>query len=123
MNDTEIQDLFERVLPAKGWPTPLHVLEGVRAVRNGMSVSDAARLVGTTARRLQATLDSGAPMRFIVGLSRAEIDESKRTAATQILGQMMLGQAAELAFEDIYRGVMAAEEFDLKDTRESRNDT
>ncbi len=40
-----------------------------------------------------------------------------------MLGQLLLGRCAELAFEEIYRAEMHAEEFELRDLREGRSDT
>ncbi len=43
--------------------------------------------------------------------------------ARRILGQLLLGRAAEVAFENTYRSEMHAHELELRDLRESRTDT
>jgi len=52
-----------------------------------------------------------------------EIDQKERQRAIQILGQLLVGRAAEMAFEDIYRSEMESHELELRDIRESRTDT
>ena len=41
----------------------------------------------------------------------------------QVLGALLLGRCAELAFEEIYRAEMHTHELELRDVRESRTDT
>jgi hypothetical protein len=115
--------LLEAVLGREGWPKPFHILEGVSRVRKGEPVRSAAARVRTSASTLQRAVDADDPVRTVLGISTLEVSDSARTAAVRILGQMLLGRCAELAFEDIYRAGMATEEFQLRDVRESRSDT
>jgi hypothetical protein len=41
-----------------------------------------------------------------------------RGRAGQMLGQLLLGRCAEIAFERIYKSEMHSEEFELRDLRE-----
>lgn len=52
-----------------------------------------------------------------------EIPESLAAKGTQVLGQMLVGKCAEVAFEQIYRDEMHSSEFALRDLREGRSDT
>jgi hypothetical protein len=54
----------------------------------------------------------------------SDLAEADRTKAATILGGLLLGHAAEIAFEDIYRTEMGQEtEFKLVDLRKGRSDT
>src|SRR6185436_8456222 len=46
-----------------------------------------------------------------------------RNAAVLILGQLILGRAAETAFEESYKSTMETEELELRDVREGGTDT
>lgn len=106
------------------WPKPFHVLEGIENVKQGQSVKDAAKAVRTTSRALEALLDVRHPEYELLGLSPADLTEEDRNRAGVILGQLLIGQAAEMAFEDIYReGIGPGVEFKLVDLREGRSDT
>ena len=52
-------------------------------------------------------------MQFWV-LDLDEVDDRYRRRATQILGQLLLGTIAEIAFEQIYKSEMHSEEFELE---------
>ncbi len=116
---TVLHDLFD----GRGWPKPLHLLHGLELCRLGQTLSDAARQVGTTERHLRQALESPDPVTAVLGLGLHEIDTPHRQRAAQILGQLLLGRCAELAFEEIYRSEMHAQEFELRDLREGRTDT
>jgi hypothetical protein len=110
--------------PNGSWPRPFHALEGLQKLKAGVALKDAAKEVGTSSRILAKLNNSAEPEYDIIGLRPADLDESDLKRAATILGGLVLGQAAELAFEDIYRSEMGEEvEFKLVDLREGRSDT
>jgi hypothetical protein len=115
--------LLKEVLGDTGWPKPLHLLEGAERVRAGDSLSAVSKAVGTTQNRLAEVVGAPDPIREVLGLTPEEVIEEQLRRARQILGQLLLGRCAELAFENIYRSEMHAQEFELRDLRESRTDT
>lgn len=123
MNSSEFIDLLERIYGPTKWPKPLHVLQGVQLVESGVDLSDAASRVGTLPRYLEPVLKASDPVEEALGLSPRDINQESRDKALQALGQMLLGRAAEIAFEDIYREEMSTNELELRDLRESRTDT
>lgn len=80
--------------------------------------------MSTSPHILEKLSKSTEPEYDIIGLRPSDLlDDDLKRAAT-ILGGLMLGQAAEIAFEDIYRSEMGQEvEFKLVDLREGRSDT
>lgn len=109
--------------PGESWPKPLHLLEGRELVESGMDLDEAASRVGTLSRYLSPVVESSDPVAEALGQSPREISQKGRERAMQTLGQMLVGRAAELAFEVIYKEEMATEELELRDLRESRTDT
>ncbi len=116
-------DVLGRLYGDHGWPSPFHVLEGVSLVRGGLEPIAAARRVGTTRQRLLELLETSDPMARLLSVSAADVSDENRTAAKRGLSQILLGRAAELAFEDIYRSEMGTQEFELIDLHEGRTDT
>jgi hypothetical protein len=108
---------------ADGWPKPLHLLRGVVLVERGQSRKDAARTVGTTEVNLARVLASEDRVRAIVGDPPTPPSEADLDRKRGILGQLILGRAAEAAFEDIYKRDVGTTEFRLVDQRVDRSDT
>jgi hypothetical protein len=79
--------------------------------------------VGTTRARLQTLVDADDPIETLFGVAEDGVNETHKTAAKRGLAQLLLGRAAEIAFEDIYRSEMGNQEFELVDLREGRSDT
>jgi hypothetical protein len=105
-------------------PVRSHILEGLQRIKAGEAPKDAARAVGTSTHVLQKAADSTTPEFDIIGLKPSDLTEDDLKRAATILGGLVLGQAAEIAFEDIYRAEMRQEvEFKLVDLREGRSDT
>jgi hypothetical protein len=110
--------------PNGSWPSPFHVLEGVQKLKAGVELKDAAKEVGTSPHILKKLSESAEPEYDIIGLRPSDLSEDDLRRAATILGGLVLGQAAETAFEDIYRSEMGQEvEFKLVDLREGRSDT
>lgn len=124
MNSEEFLSVLAELYGKNDWPKPLHLLKGYLLVRNeGLDARRAARRVGTAARYLQAVLDAPDPVIAALGASPAEIERESRVRAFKTLGQLLVGRAAEAAFETIYHEEMGSAEMELRDLRESRSDT
>lgn len=123
MNNTEFLALLREMYPTGEWPKPLHVLRGASLVDAGRDVQDVARTVGTNRAKLTEVVAATDRVEAVLGARLRIIDEEARERAIQILGQLLLGRAAEIAFEDIYRSQMESHELELRDVRESRTDT
>lgn len=123
MNSPEFLSLLAEIYGDEPWPRPLHLLHARKLVDEGMSVSEAAARVRSTVRRVQAVVQAPDPVVHVLGGSPTEIERVSRERAFRQLGQLLLGRAAETAFEDIYRTEMHTAEMELRDLRESRSDT
>jgi hypothetical protein len=121
MNDA--MEVLARLYGDQAWPSPFHALKGLRLVRDGMELSAAARAVGTTRKRVSELAETGDPITDLLRVSASAVTDEYRTAAKRGLAQILLGRAAELAFEDIYRTEMGTQEFELVDLHEGRTDT
>jgi hypothetical protein len=58
-----------------------------------------------------------------LGLTNRQVPPDQAKKVRQTLGTLILGRAAEIAFEDIYQSAMGKSEFELVDMREGRSDT
>lgn len=123
MTRAELFRLLDDLYPERIWPKPLHGLQGWALVRTGADLPATARQVGTSAKRLTTLLDTADPVQAVLGLPLHEINNDHLQRARLILGQLLLGKSAEIAFEDIYRAEMHAHELELRDLREGRTDT
>lgn len=123
MADDEFVALLDEIFPEGRWPRPLHVLQAARQVDRGQDLVAAARAAGTPRARLEAVVGSGSRVERVLGMRLGDVEERQRRRALQVLGQLLLGRCAELAFENIYRAEMHAHELELRDVRESRTDT
>jgi hypothetical protein len=119
----ELLDTLRALFAESPWPKPLHVLQAAELVHQGMSPAEAARSVGTTTAQVRRALAASDPAEEILGLSLHGIDLEHRQGAAQMLGQLLLGRCAEVAFEEIYRAEIHTEELHLRDLREGRTDT
>ena len=111
-----------RILGSDDWPKPLHVLQGLELLRTGESLDAAARAVRTTPARLRRAQEAADPFADILGESLPPNSVVVNERAP-ILGNLVLGRAAELVFEEIYWREMPGTEFGLVDLREGRTDT
>ena len=123
MNNAEFLSVLTRLYGEHDWPKPLHLLEGYLRVRSGEAVGRVAGRVGTAPRFLQPVLDAADPVVAVLGASPTEIERASRQRAFKTLGQLLVGRAAEAAFEAIYNEEMESDEMELRDMRESRSDT
>ncbi|HXF52713.1 MAG TPA: hypothetical protein VNK52_01195 [Hyphomicrobiaceae bacterium] len=114
-----LSDLYE----VENWPKPLHLLRGVVLVEQGHTRGEAARAVGTTEPNLARVLAAKDRVKAILGEPAAPPTAQEVERRRTILGQLILGRAAELAFEDIYKTDVGTSEFSLDDYRRGRTDT
>ncbi|MBI4545993.1 MAG: hypothetical protein HY703_12405 [Gemmatimonadetes bacterium] len=122
MTEREFLDVVAR-LYGQSWPAPLHLLQGAERVDQGIPLGIAAKEARTTPRRLKQVVEARQRLRAVLGLSPQEIEAPSRQRAIGTLGQLLLGRAAEIAFENIYAEEMKTHELELRDLRESRTDT
>lgn len=123
MTFDELTNVLRLIFPASLWPKPLHIFQGFSLVDSGHSTADAAKSVGTNRATLERAYKAPDPAKEVLGIALRETDKVHQDRARQILGQLLLGRCAEVAFENIYTSEMAAEDFELKDLREGRTDT
>ncbi len=115
--------LLNDLYGVKPWPKPLHLLRGVMLVEEGHSRKDAARMVGTTEVNLARVLASKDRIKTIVGERQTPPTVAELERRRVVLGQLPLGRAAEIVFEEIYKKDVGTTEFRLVDQRGSRSDT
>lgn len=123
MNRDDLINSLNEIFPSGKWPRPLHVLQALSLTGSGSPIREAAKSVGTTHASVLAASQAADPVRAVLGLALDEIDSRSRERAAQMLGQLLLGRCAEIAFERIYKSEMHSEEFELRDLREGRTDT
>lgn len=123
MNRREFLDLIQKLYSGEEWPKPLHRVRGARLVDEGMAVKEAASTVGTHARSLEEVVEADDRLESVLDFSLREVDQPNRERAIRTLGQLLVGRAAERAFEDIFQEEMETHELHLRDVREGRTDT
>jgi hypothetical protein len=123
MNRNDLIVALKEIFPSGTWPKPLHILQALSLCDSGNSLIEAAKAVGTNQALVRKALEGPDPIPAVLGLALNKIDDRYRRRATQILGQLLLGRCAEIAFEQIYKSEMHSEEFELRDLREGRTDT
>jgi hypothetical protein len=123
MNRNDLTNALKEIFPSGTWPRPLHILQALSLCASGTSPNEAAKAVGTNQASVKNASEAPDPVAAVLGLALNEIDDRFRRRASQILGQLLLGRCAEIAFEQIYKSEMHSEEFDLRDLREGRTDT
>lgn len=86
--------------------------------------SDTEGITRAQKRRLDALRNAQDPIVESLGcdLAAASMDQALMRSR-RIIGQLLLGQIAERAFEKIYKTTMGTDDLHLEDDRESRNDT
>jgi len=119
----EILSVTKRLYPERP-PQPFALLRAVKAVKAGGALDEAVRAAKTTKSRLLGLIEAADPIAAVLGvsLSDAAAPEAMRRPR-DIIGQLLLGEIAERAFEKIYKTTMGTDELVLEDDRGSRNDT
>ena len=118
MNQNDLTQTLKEIFPSVTWPRPLHILQALSLIESGTPFREATKEVGTNHTSVMAASQNPEPVRAVLGLGLDEVDDRYRRRATQILGQLLLGRCAEIAFEQIYKSEMHSEEFELRDLRE-----
>lgn len=119
----DITNVLSRLFPDGEWPKPLHLLRGILLFRQGHDLKSSASEVGTSAARLKKIVEAPDPLTEALGEGINEIDNALVTRARFNVGLLLVGRAAELAFEDIYRSRIELRELELRDLREGRTST
>lgn len=118
---TNLQTLKTLFASAERWPESFKALQAVAFVQGGMPLKEAAKKAGTTAKTVQPLLDAPDVMAaFFKGVEASPEEVQK---AKVILGGLIVGLCAELAFEEIYKREMHTQEFELRDARAGRTNT
>src|SRR5262252_6090135 len=124
MSAPDLIGFLKSAYPNGSWPRPFHVLEGLQRIAAGESPKEAATSVGTSLHFLEKAQKSKRPEFDILGLRPSDLTDEDLRKAGVILGQLLIGRSAEIAFEDIYRQEIGADvEFKLVDLRQGRTDT
>src|SRR5687767_14485137 len=103
-------------------PRPLVVLDAVRRVVSGEDCAAVAREV--RCRELMNLASAAEPVLAVLktDVARYQSEQLGRRVDSN-LGQLLIGQLAERAFENIYRAEMHTKELRLEDDRAARTDT
>ncbi len=123
MDNAELLAVLAELFGERPWPAPLHLVQAAERVESGEPVEAVARGIGSTPAHLRKVLQAKDRVKEVLGTSLPEIEEGRVQRSRLTLGQLLLGRAAEAAFEEIYRSEMPDQEFQLRDLRESRTDT
>lgn len=124
MTQPNLGAFLKAAYPEGPWPKPFHILQGLEMIAAGASAADAAKSVRTTTKILTSLSGIAHPEYELLGIKPSGLTSDDRKKAGVILGQLLIGQAAEIAFENIYRsGIGPGVEFKLVDLREGRSDT
>lgn len=116
--------IAEQLYP-EAQPRPFKVLGAVRRVSRGEDLATVARAERVTASRLTGFVSAPDPVEAVLGVGLAAVagNEKALARARGTLGQLLLGQLAERAFEAIYKSTMGTNDLVLEDDRSSRTDT
>ena len=120
----DLLGLIGRLYPEGTAPKPFLLLHGVKRVKAGEDARQVARSVRSTRKRLEALAATADPIEGLFGCNLASAAEAAAMRRPQeMIGQLLLGELAERAFERIYKETMGTNELILEDAREARNET
>lgn len=119
----DLLDVVGRLYPENP-PKPFQLLQGVKRIKAGEDAGLVARSVRSTRSRVESLVASSDPLKELFGSDLASFaeDEAMRRPR-EMIGQLLLGELAERAFERIYKETMGTNELILEDDRSSRNET
>jgi hypothetical protein len=123
VTEQAILDLLARVFGQSQWPTAVRFLEAIYSVHSGRSVADAAKQVGSSAKKIQSLLDQPEPAFAALGIESGTVDEVMLRSTHKALGQMVLGRCAEMVFKARYQSEMETEELQLTNVAGEGSDT
>jgi len=105
-------------------PQPFRLLQRVRRVQAGEAAGQVRESVGSTPKRLESLAAAADPVVALFGCNLASAAEPETMRRPRdMVGQLLLGELAERAFETIYKETMGTDELKLEDARSSRNET
>ncbi len=119
----QLRHVLRLVFPDTAPPKPLHLVEPVALVKQGVAdVHDAARAARTTVQRIRRLADASDPLAELVGATPESAPATEERVRVS-LGQLVIGNLAERVFEDFYKANVGTTELELKDDRGARGDT
>lgn len=116
-------DICGAVYGVRPVPRGFALLRAAYQVRAGSQIDEVTKEVRTTRRKLEEILASDRPLATSFGGSLGELSAQALSRSRSILGQLLLGNLAEQAFESIYRTEISTEDLVLEDDRQGRTDT
>ncbi len=105
------------------WPKPLHLVQGALLVEGGADVSYAAKVVGTTVTRLMEVATAPDVVESVLRVTESDLRPDAIIRLRRNVGQLVLGRAAEIAFQDICEAGIDPNEFSMTDVRQGRTNT
>lgn len=105
------------------WPKPFHLIQGALLVESGSGIAETAKLVGTTKERLSQAIGSEDLVKSVLGVDEEHVPADAISRLRRNVGQLVLGRAAEIAFEDICSANIDSNEFSISDLRQGRTNT
>jgi hypothetical protein len=105
------------------WPKPLHLVQGALLVESGADISYAAKVVGTTLTRLMEVATAPDVVEAVLRVTESDLRADAIIKLRRNVGQLVLGRAAEIAFQDICQAGIAPNEFSMTDVRQGRTNT
>jgi hypothetical protein len=118
-----LRAFFGDAIRTPRWPKPLHLLQGTLLILAGNDVASAAHAVGTTPGRLEEVATDPEPVEAVLRLRDADLTADALGKQRRKVGDLVLGRAAEIAFQDICRENIDPREYSLTDVREGRTNT
>lgn len=120
----ELLDLLLAVFPDEPPPKPFNVVWARALVSNqGVEPPIAARRAKMLPRRLASVLEAEDFLTTSLGSHLPALESDLEARTRQSLGQLVIGNLAERAFEEIYRESIGTTELELKDDRGARGET
>lgn len=123
MTSEQFLNTLRQVLDERPLPKPLHLVGGVERLKAGESLWAIRKALSTTGAKITEAAEASDPVSHLLGMRTEDVTEKRVQRARLILGQLILGRAAEIAFEELYEKAMSTHEFELRDHRTSRSGT
>jgi len=123
-NFEDLRQVVGLVFSDSSPPRPLHLLDSIALARTSdRPLIDLAAQARTTRQRLQALANAADPAASLLGTEIPALSPQLDARVRGILGQLVIGNLAEWAFEDLYKTTVGTSELALMDDRSSRGDT
>src|SRR5438477_10467747 len=97
-------------------PRPLHLLAALTALASGVSLTDAARSVATSAAHLKELTEAVDPVAHLLGEQSSDHQKSSEKVRASI-AQRSIGSLSEQGLEGIYRRTVGSTELQLRGER------